>query len=147
MSKIEKSAGAIVFRRENGKIFYLILYYPSLSHRAEKNFWDFPKGHVEKGESELDTVKREIFEETGIKDIKILEGFKETIKYFFKWQGEKILKFVTFYLAETTQKEISISPEHLDWQWLEFEQAYSLLTHKNSKEILKKAHSFLKKKL
>jgi len=147
MSKIEKSAGAIVFRRENGKIFYLILYYPSLSHRAEKNFWDFPKGHLEKGESEIDTVKREIFEETGIKDIKILEGFKETIKYFFKWQGEKILKFVTFYLAETNQKEISISSEHLDWQWLEFEQAYSLLTHKNSKEILKKAHSFLKKKL
>jgi 8-oxo-dGTP pyrophosphatase MutT (NUDIX family) len=146
MPKIERSAGAIIFRRENEKIFYLLLYYPSLSHRAEKNFWDFPKGHIEKGESELDTVKREIFEETGIKEFKILDGFKEQIKYFFKWQGKTILKFVTFYLIETNQKEIKISPEHIDWCWADFETALSLLTHQNSKEILKKAHSFLERK-
>jgi len=145
MTTIEKSAGAIIFKKEKGGSFYLLLHYPSLSHRSEKNFWDFPKGHIEKGESEIDTVKREIFEETGIKDIEILEGFKETIKYFFKWQGKTVLKFVVFYLAETNQKEISISNEHLDWRWLEFEKAYSLLTHKNSKEILKKADNFLKK--
>jgi len=143
MPKIERSAGAIIFRKENGKIFYLLLYYPSLSHRAEKNFWDFPKGHIEKGESEMDTVKREIFEETGIKEFKILDGFKEQIKYFFKWQGKTILKFVTFYLAETKEKEIKISPEHIDWRWADFETALSLLTHQNSKEILKKAQSFL----
>jgi len=146
MPKIEKSTGAIIFRRENGKIFYLLLYYPSLSHRAEKNFWDFPKGHIEKGENEIDTAKREIFEETGIKEIKFLDGFKEQIKYFFKWKGENILKYVTFYLAETNQKEIKISPEHLDWCWAEFETALTLLTHKNSKDILKKAKAFLEGK-
>ncbi len=145
MPKIEKSAGAIIFRRENGKIFYLLLHYPSLTHRSEKSFWDFPKGHVEKKESEIDTVKREIFEETGIKEIKILKGFKEKIKYFFRWQGQTVLKFVTFYLAETPQKEVKISSEHLDWCWAEFKKAYSLLAHQNSKEILKKAHSFLEK--
>jgi 8-oxo-dGTP pyrophosphatase MutT (NUDIX family) len=146
MPKIEKSAGAIIFRKENGKIFYLLLYYPSLSHRAEKNFWDFPKGHIEKGENEIDTIKREIFEETGIKEFKILDGFKEKIKYFFRWQGKTILKFVTFYLAETKEKEVKISPEHIDWRWADFETALSLLTHQNSKEILKKAHSFLERK-
>jgi 8-oxo-dGTP pyrophosphatase MutT (NUDIX family) len=146
MPKIEKSTGAIIFRRENGKIFYLLLYYPSLSHRAEKNFWDFPKGHIEKGENEIDTAKREIFEETGIKEIKFLDGFKEQIKYFFKWKGKNILKYVTFYLAETNQKEIKISPEHLDWCWAEFETALTLLTHKNSKDILKKAKAFLEGK-
>jgi len=146
MPKIEKSTGAIIFRRENGKIFYLLLYYPSLSHRAEKNFWDFPKGHIEKEENEIDTAKREIFEETGIKEIKFLDGFKEQIKYFFKWKGENILKYVTFYLAETNQKEIKISPEHLDWCWAEFETALTLLTHKNSKDILKKAKAFLEGK-
>jgi bis(5'-nucleosidyl)-tetraphosphatase len=143
--KIEKSAGAIIFRKENEKILYLLLYYPSLSHRAEKNFWDFPKGHIEKKEKEIDTVKREVFEETGIENIKIITGFKEKIKYFFKWQGETILKYVTFYLAETDQKKISISKEHLNWQWLEFKEAYALLTHKTSKDILLKAHQFLQK--
>jgi len=144
---VEKSAGAIIFRKEKGKIFYLLLHYPGASHRAKKDYWDFPKGHVEKGETEIETVKREVFEETGLKDIKILDGFKETIKYFFKWQGKNVLKFVTFYLAETKEKEVKISFEHIGYEWLPFEKAKERLSFKNAKEILEKANQFLKAKL
>ncbi len=140
---IEKSVGAAVFRKEDNKIYYLLLQYPSVSHRAKRSYWDFPKGHIEKGEKPEVTVKREIEEETGLKDIKFVEGFKETIKYFFKFKGKNILKFATFYLVETETKNVKISYEHTGFQWLLYEEALEHLSFKNAKEILKKAHDFL----
>lgn len=139
----EKSAGAVIFRKQGDKIYYLLLHYPGISHRAEKNYWDFPKGHIEKGEGEIDTLKREIKEETGIEDIKLINGFREVIKYFFKFQGKTILKFVSFYLTETKTKQVKISPEHMGYKWLPYEKALNQLSFKNTKEILKKANHFL----
>jgi len=142
---IEKSAGAVIFRKKRDSIYYLLLHYPS-SAKAARDYWDFPKGHVEKGEDEIETVKREVEEETGLKDIEFIKGFKEWIKYFFKFGGKNILKFVTFYLVETKTKEIKISFEHLGFEWLPFEEALEQLTFKNAKEILKKANNFLQGK-
>ncbi|MDI6591886.1 MAG: bis(5'-nucleosyl)-tetraphosphatase [Patescibacteria group bacterium] len=140
---IERSAGAVIFRREGNKVYYLLLYYPSISHRAEKDYWDFPKGHIEKGEKLEETVKREIEEEAGLKDINFIKDFKETIKYFFKFKGKNILKFVTFYLIETKTKEIKISFEHKGYKWLTYPEALKYLSFKNAKEILKKANDFI----
>ncbi len=140
---VEKSAGAIIFRKEGDKIFFLLLHYPSASHRAEKEYWDLPKGHIEKGEDVLATAKRESFEETGLNDLQFINGFKETIRYFFKWEGKNILKFVTFLLAKTQTKNIKISEEHLGFNWFEFEDAFKKLSFKNAKDILKKADNFL----
>jgi len=141
---IEKSAGAIIFRKENNKVFYLLLHYPS-SAKAPKDYWDLPKGHIERGEKEIDAVRREVEEETGLKDIKFVEGFKEWIKYFFKFKEKNILKFVTFYLAQTQTKEVKISWEHIGFKWLPCQEAIAQLTFKNAKEILKKAKDYLKK--
>ena len=55
---------------------------------SPKGHWDFPKGHIEKGEKIKDTIRREVEEETGLKDIKFIEGFKEWIKYFFKHNAD-----------------------------------------------------------
>ena len=142
---VEKSAGAVIFRRENDKIYYLLLHYPS-SARSSKDYWDFPKGHIEKGEKEIETVKREIKEETGLVNIKFVEGFKEWIKYFFKFKGKNIFKIVTFYLAETKNKNVKISFEHIGYQWLPYEKAIKKLTFENTKEILKKANDYLNSK-
>jgi bis(5'-nucleosidyl)-tetraphosphatase len=142
---LEKSAGAVIFRKEGNGIYYLLLHY-SRGARKPEPYWDFPKGHIEKGEKELDTVKREVREETGLKDIEILEDFKEWIKYFFQWGGENILKFVSFYLAETKTKDVIISGEHIGFQWLSYEKALSQLTFKNAKTILQKANNFLSRK-
>lgn len=148
---VERSAGAVIFRIEpfgaahgkGGKRLFLLLNYPSTSHRAKKEYWDLPKGHIEKGENVLDTVVREVFEETGLKDLEFFEGFKETIKYFFKWEEKNILKFVTFLLAQAKTKDIKISDEHLGYIWLSFEEAVEKLTFKNAKNIFKKANEFL----
>jgi len=142
---LEKSAGAVIFFRGNKKIKYLLLHYPS-SAKAPRDYWDFPKGHIEKGEKEIETVKREVEEETGLKDLEFVEGFKEWIKYFFKLKGETIFKIVTFYLTEAKTKEVKTSFEHLGYEWLPYEKAVEQLTFKNAKEILGKANDYLSRK-
>lgn len=142
---LEKSAGAIVFRKEKKENYYLLLHYPS-SVKSSKDYWDLPKGHIKKREKEIETVKREIEEETGLKEVEFIDGFKKQIRYFFKFRGKNILKFVIFYLAETKIKKINISNEHLGYEWLSFEKAVEKLTFKNTKEILEKADDFISKK-
>ncbi len=142
----ETSAGAVIFRKDNNKIYYLLLHY-------ETGHWDFSKGHIEKGESEEETVMREVKEETGIEDIKIVEGFKEWIKYTFrraynleereKSKAEWVFKIVDFYLAETKTKKVKISFEHIGYKWLAYDEALEQLTFKKAKEILKKAQHYL----
>ena len=142
--KKERSAGAIIFRLEKGIPLYLLLHYPSA--RSKKEYWDLPKGHMEKGEQEKDTVVREVGEETGLKDIEFFDGFREEIRYWFQSKDQKISKTVAFYLAQTKQKEVSISSEHLGFLWLGFEEAREKLTYKNAKQVLKKARDFLSRK-
>lgn len=142
----EKSAGAVIFVKEpsfvkttedkNSKIYYLLLHYKS-------GHWDFPKGHIEKEETEEETTKREVEEETGLKDIEIIKGFKESIKYFFRLKGRNIFKTVVFYLAEARTKEVKISWEHIGYKWLPYYEALKQLTFKNAKEILKKANDYI----
>jgi len=142
-----KSAGAIIFRKEKRIIKYLLICYG----RKEKFWWDFPRGEIKKGESEEEAARREIFEETGIRDLEFLPNFHESYKYFFhshKPEDKKrlIFKENIIYLAAIETKEVKLSFEHHDFAWLPFEKALERLTFKNSKEILKKAHHFLSAK-
>jgi 8-oxo-dGTP pyrophosphatase MutT (NUDIX family) len=137
---IEKSAGIVIFRKESGKNYYLLLHYPSRQKRgAKSDYWDLPKGHIEKGETLEETAKREVKEETGINDIEMIPGFGETVKYFFNAEGKNILKFVTFFLAETKTKNVVISNEHLGYRWLPIKEAEEKIMFKNAKNIIKKA--------
>lgn len=144
---IEKSVGAIIFRKgEKGEILYLLLNYSAIG-KIEKSYWGFPKGHIEKREKEIETIKREIKEETGIEDINFVENFKETEKYFFKFKRKNILKFVTYYLVETKTKKVKLSFEHIGYKWLPYKEALEQLTFQNTKEILKKANDYLIKEI
>jgi 8-oxo-dGTP pyrophosphatase MutT (NUDIX family) len=118
----------------------LIKHSPPYSH------WDFPKGHIEKGERTEEAVRREVKEETGISRIQIIPGFKETKRYFVNYTGEKALKFVAYFLAKTNEKKIKISDEHEDFVWLPFGEACDRITYRTSKEVFKKAHEFISRK-
>jgi len=132
----EKSAGAIVFRKEDGKIKYLLLM-------RNPKYWDLPKGNIEKGEKEEDAAEREVREETGIKEIKIVLGFREKEHYFYRLKGELVSKDVVFFVAESSTDKVSISKEHEGYDWFTFDEAIKKV---KSKETLKKADKFLKKR-
>ena len=99
---------------------------------------------MEQGETEEQTTRREVQEETGLRDIELLDGFREVIHYWFQSAGEKISKTVVFYLAETKQEEVTVSREHIGFQWLPHEEALRELTFQNAKQVVKKAHAFLR---
>ena len=132
----ETSAGAIVFRENNGSRLYLLLNYPS-------GHWDFVKGKMEEGESPHQTVIREAKEETGIEDLDLFSGYEEEIRYDFQFEGELIHKKVIFFLAKTKTEKITISHEHQDFVWLSYEDAMKKTTYDNAKSILSKAEKLL----
>jgi 8-oxo-dGTP pyrophosphatase MutT (NUDIX family) len=116
-----RAAGAVVFRRSDRGIRILLL-------RAYKN-WDFPKGLVEPGETELAAAKREVEEETGLADLDYPFGdeFKETVPY----SANKVARY---YLAETGAEKIELPvsaelgrPEHHEYRWVSFDEAEELL--------------------
>ena len=135
----EKSCGAIVFHGSSKHREYILLHYGS-------GHWDFIKGHVEPRESEEATAQREAKEEAGL-DLRMLPGFRETIKYFFRQKSKLMSKEVVFFVAESKTKNVKLSFEHIGYEWLLFEEALAKLTYKNAKDVLRKADMFLKGRL
>jgi 8-oxo-dGTP pyrophosphatase MutT (NUDIX family) len=146
---VEKSAGVIVFYiEENGEIKFLFL-------KHKPDFLDFPKGLIEKGEKIEKAALRECKEETGLEITELVPGFKETIRFFFKAKfeyqkkrglemGQTVLKFVTYFLAQSKTKEVNISFEHEGYEWLTLEQAKKRMKkRKESKQMLEKANNVI----
>jgi len=132
---VEKSCGAVIFRPD-APASYLLLHY-------EAGHWDFVKGHVEKGESEEDTVRRETVEETGLSDVEFVDGFRERISYYYRRRGRTVFKEVIFYLLQANMEEVQISGEHVGYAWLDYPQAMRRLTFKNARNVLRKANTYL----
>ena len=141
--KTEISAGAVVFRIENGLIKYLLLRYPAINHRSGVDYWDFVKGHLEPGETDAQTILREAAEETGLTDLGLIDGFCRKMEYFFTFEGKKIFKVVNFYLAKTNTEKITLSDEHNDFVWLPFDRAREALSFANAKQVLVEANLYL----
>ena len=108
----EYSAGIIVYFEHKEKREYLLLHYQS-------GHWDFPKGHIEKGESKEQAALRELFEETGLKT-EILPDFQDSFSYFHHLPKTKELahKTVYFFVGKTDSKEVTLSHEHIGFAWL-----------------------------
>jgi len=137
---MEKSCGIVLFNSDE----FLLIQHLSKSNGNEGH-WDFPKGHVEGNETELETAKRELVEETGIIDFRLLDGFRHRIEYFFQKGNEIIPKEVIFFLAESNTKDVVLSSEHQNFAWLCDDLAYNKLTYANAKEVLAAVKIFLEK--
>ena len=132
----ERSAGAVVYRlTKEGRLFLLL-------QNAGK--WDFPKGGVEKGESELQTVVREVEEETGLKDLTLVPGFRKVIEYFYRRNGKNIHKQVVYLLGTTGEDRVKISFEHQGFGWFPYQEALDKASYENSKVTLAEAERFIR---
>lgn len=132
----ERSAGILLFCKKSEKKLYLLLHYPS-------GHWDFIKGRIEKDEQPREAALRETQEETGITDIKFIDGFEEKIQYTYQYGGKPVRKQVIFFLARTKTMDVKISDEHVNYAWLEFDEAFEKTTYKNAKDLLKKSKSLV----
>jgi 8-oxo-dGTP pyrophosphatase MutT (NUDIX family) len=84
-------------------------------------------------------LRREVYEETGIRNFKIL-GFVGKIKYsFLNKVGQSIKKEVSFYLASSDTTEVTLSSEHINFKWTGYEDAIEALTFDQSISMLNKA--------
>lgn len=135
--KKERSAGVVVCMEKPGGNQFLLLNYPT-------GHWDFVKGKIEQGETLHQTAVRETKEETGISDLEFVEGFEEKINYNFQFEGELIQKEVVFFLGKTKTHTINVSHEHLDYTWLDYENALEKVTYQNAKNILSKANKLFR---
>jgi 8-oxo-dGTP pyrophosphatase MutT (NUDIX family) len=135
--RYERSSGAVIFSTDkNSGAEFLLLHHTS-------GHWDFPKGNIEIGEDEMQAARREILEETGIRDVNFLEGFRKKIEYRYK-RGEKLIhKEVIFYLLRTNTRKIILSNEHIAYVWNKYDSAIKKLTYKNTKNVLTEAKKFL----
>ena len=124
--KKEKSCGAIIIN--NKKVL--------LVYEKNRNFWGFPKGHVEQNETEIETAIREVKEEVGL-DIDILKEKRYEFKYNIGKDIEKTcVLFISFpktFIIKKQESEIELS------KWFTFDEALKTLTYDNQKEILKLA--------
>ncbi len=134
--EIEHSAGGVVFKVNKGSPLYLVLI-------SKRRIWEFPKGHIEPGEDSKTAAIREVKEETGLEELEVLDGFTFSVNYEFLKNGVKVKKDVIYYLMKTNSNSVKVSDEHIGYMWLTYEKALEVLTHKNSRNLLREANSWL----
>lgn len=131
----EKSCGAVIYKKNNNQINYLLICAKYDHH------WSFPKGHVEKDETELQTALREIKEETNLEPI-IDVNFRNVITYSPR---VGILKDVIFFIGLVNDNQkVKIQPsEVIAYKWLPYEEAVKAVTYDNDRNTLINANKYL----
>lgn len=127
--QIEESCGAIIWKKDKGKIKFLVL------HRAdEDNVWEPPKGHRISSETEKETTIRELNEELNITNPHFDKKFREVLEY--ESSKRKIIRY-TFFLAYS--KQIELSEEHDSFEWIEIKELPLYFEYDDIRSIYRKA--------
>lgn len=134
---MEHSCGAVVYTVREGIPLYVVV-------QQKAGNYSFPKGHTEEGETETETARREIFEETGLEPV-FIEGFRETEEYDVAGSpGTR--KQVTYLLAEFMEGRFVPKPVEIrQVRLLPYEEAVEVFDRKATKEILARADAFIRK--
>ena len=121
----------VMYSKNNDKIEYLII------KRSEKDggFWQGVTGTLEEGEKLKECLIREIKEELGIVNINKISEIEEIIQWAKK-TGFMITEYV-FSVELDRNINITLSEEHDDYKWCDFNDSYQLLGKDNNKNTLK----------
>lgn len=137
---IEKKAGAVVYARHEGKIYFAFVH-------DVFGYWTLSKGGIEKNEDEKMGAIREIKEEMGL-DIKIIELLGQNEYIATHPTDGKIRKQVTFFLAESEYKDLVLEKGTGgldDAKWFSLEEVPDLKMYDNMIPLLTKSIEILKK--
>ncbi|MBQ9120786.1 MAG: NUDIX domain-containing protein [Clostridia bacterium] len=135
--EVKRSCGAVVYTQDGGTRKYVII-------RSIEGFCGFPKGHVEKGETDQMTALREIKEETGLY-VTLIDGFQTMDEHPHIREGRPpVMKQMVYFLAEfhgqTPQPQLSEVSEIL---LMTYEEAMAVFEYESTKRILTEARDFL----
>jgi 8-oxo-dGTP pyrophosphatase MutT (NUDIX family) len=109
--------------------------------------WDYPKGHLEKGETPWQAAVRELREETGIRQVDRRTSYRRQMHYqFFSPRKGRVAKTVTYFVGQTQTATIEVSDEHTGFAWLAYEQALKTLTFENARELLRAAEQAVRER-
>ena len=121
--KQEKCCGCIIIK--NNKVLLI---------KQTKGHWGFPKGHVEEGETEIETAIREVKEETNL-DVIINENQRYTVEYI---TDEGKLKEVVLFIATCAGGQAKAQESEVTRiEWFDFSEAVEAITYDNVRELFK----------
>ena len=127
---------AILFRESNEKIQYLVMKRTP----EREGFWQPVTGGLEEGETRVEALRREVLEETGIKDfVRIIED----VHYFEYSDSHFIKEYVFGAEISSTEKVVLDGSEHSEFRWCSFQEALDLLKWKENKEALLRLNEVL----
>jgi 8-oxo-dGTP pyrophosphatase MutT (NUDIX family) len=133
---IRDEVQAVLFDKDHG---HMVLLVQKRDMRLRRFRWRLLKGGINRGEAKVDALRREIFEETGMKGIKILQQIHD-YQFVFK----ETLHRVSSFLVEADSREtIRLQESELsDYLWTDPESAATLLYWSNEREALRKLSLF-----
>jgi diadenosine hexaphosphate hydrolase (ATP-forming) len=128
----EPTAGGIIFRRaKGGKNVEILLIQDA------KNRWTIPKGHIEEGESARQTAEREIREETGLQQMKVLHWLGK-INFRYRRQSSLVLMTTEIFLVKGLGDTDDLKPE--DWmngiQWFPAPEAVDIIAYEDISKLI-----------
>jgi len=142
--KKEVSAGGVVYKKNSGKIFVLMINPKSRDFGPPEDYWTWPKGKQDKeGENLQQVALREVREEGGVNaEIEAELGYQ---KYFRNWAGDQAIKFVHYYLMKYIDGDPADHDEEIaEAGWFEIDEAKTKLKFKTDIEIYEKALAHLR---
>jgi 8-oxo-dGTP pyrophosphatase MutT (NUDIX family) len=134
----EFSAGVVLVRRMRGRWWFAAVR----PQGKREGTWALPKGLVDAGEAPPETALREGFEETGVAGR--LDRKLGDVRYVYTWEGERVFKVVSFFLARARVGRIGRLPPGMDREvaearWLPLADGPALLAYRGEREMAAKA--------
>lgn len=128
-----------VLKRGDGELLFLIVQ----GRRGQA--WGFPKGHAEGNEDAEAAARRELKEETGITEIKIVDSLSYSESYETIKGGHLLDKTVQFFVCFVEKSEVTIQEKEIsDYKWATYDEAMRLFVFENHKSVLTRAVEDLK---
>ena len=134
-----------IIRNQKGEILLLKVNKETLKGYSGDAYWDIPGGRIHKGSSIEETLKREVEEETGIRNIKSIKPFSMVLSNIRIPTSENgtVGLILSSYICEIEETiQITLSEEHREDNWFLPEEASKLLEFKYPKEFTEAIKNF-----